>query len=157
MVERISTQTRVVQMPEKEGAGQREPVPAEPAVPAKIPAKVPPPANIDPDVVRSEFLFLAGTEPETLLKGLMLECRELVRGSANVICNPQYPELHDDYFGMLKGAVALSAQLAEAVAKLRQGGAVEERCQRIIVERIERVPALPAPGGEGGTRLLKNE
>lgn len=155
MVERISTQARVVQMPEKEGAGQREPVPAESAVPAKVPAKIPPPANIDPEIVRAEFLFLAGTEPETLLKGLMLECRELVRGSANVICNSQYPELHDNYFGMLKGAVALSAQLAEAVARLRQGGAVEERCQRIVVERIER--SLPPPRGEGGAGLLKNE
>lgn len=147
MVERISTPrpARVLQMPEKEDAGHREPVPAE----RSEPANAPPPVNIDPDAVRAEFLFLAGTEPETLLKGLMLECRELVRGTANVICNPQYDSLHGDYFHMLKGTVELSARLGEAIARLRQDGAVEERCQRIIVERIERVPALPAPGGEG--------
>lgn len=153
MVERISTSrpARVLKMPEKEDAGGRALVPAQ----HNEPAKVPPPANIDPDVVRAEFLFLAETEPETLLKGLMLECREIARGTANVICSPQYPELHDDYFATLKGAVELCAQLAEAVARLRPGGTIEERCQRIVVERIER--SLPAPRGEGGARLPENE
>lgn len=127
----------------------------EPAAKVSAPAK----PNIDLDVFRAETALLAQTDPEILLKGLMLECRELVRGTANVISNPEFYRLHDDYFHTLKGAAEMSARLAEAIVKLRQGGGVEERCQRIIVERIERagLSALPLPEGGGGRGILKNE
>lgn len=115
----------------------------------------PPPVNVNLDVVRAELQLLAQTDPESLLKGFLLECRELVRGTANVICNPDYASFHDDYFRTLKGAGELSVQLAEAIARLRPGGRVEERFQRIVVERVER--SLSAPGGEGGAGLPKNE
>lgn len=157
MTERTCTppSRRAREMPEEEDSKHLSTPEAVHAQP--VPADIPPPVNVDLDVVRAEFQLLAETAPEVLIKGLMLECRELVRGTANVICDPKYLKLQDDYFHMLKGTVELSAQLAEAIARLRQGGAVEERCQRIIVERIERGPALAAPGGEGGIGLLKNE
>ena len=137
-------------------ARQPQPGPApeedEAAVPA-MPAEAPQ-ADIDLDVFRAEMAFLAGTEPEAFLKGLMLECRELVRGSAAIISNPQFSHYHDDHFRVFQGAAQICSQLTDAIVKLRQGPEAEERRQRIIVERVERRTAQP---GEGAARLPENE
>lgn len=132
-----------------DAADSKHRAPAEPPDAPKAP-----PANLDLATVRAELALLADTEPEALLKGLMLECRELARGTANIICDPQFDVLRDDYFRTLKGAAEISAQLGDVIARLRQGPAVEERRQRIIVERVERKPVA---AGEGVPALAQNE
>lgn len=128
------------------------------AVPRRKSEAPPRPVNISLPVARAEWALLADTEPEALLKGLMLECRELVRGTANVLSTPDCEHLHDESFRFLQGAAETAVKLADSIARLRQGPVSEERCQRIVVERIDRgVARPPQHRGEGVPGLAKNE
>ncbi len=131
---------------------------AEAAVPRRKPEAPPRPVNISLPVARAEWAILAETEPEALLKGLLLECRELVRGTANVLSTPESAHLHDESFRFLQGAAETAVKLANSIARLRQGPVSEERCQRIVVERIDRGVARPQQHrGEGAPGPAKNE
>ncbi len=117
---------------------------------AQRPALPPQPRRaIDPDVVRAELMLLSETEPEMLLRGLLLECREMVRGTAAIVADPAYYGCHDDYFHRLRGAAEVGTKLADSIVRLRGGTQLDERRQRIVVERVERVSSPTAPG-EGG-------
>ena len=128
------------------------------------PQVLPPLRPIDPEALRAERALLAETEPEDLIKGMMLECREVVRGTAAVISDPAWYAVHDDYFHRLRGAAEIGTKLADSIVRLRSGANAEERLQRIVVERIERAPARAReverralPQGEGVGLHAKNE
>lgn len=122
--------------------------------------------NIGVAAARAEWALLAEAEPEIFLKGMMFECRELVRGTADVLADPCHNDLHEEYFRFLRESGQLCARLAKSIVKLRQSEALDERRQRIVVEHIDRgfvrlhpreprVP--PAPVGEGDVVPAKNE
>jgi hypothetical protein len=127
--------------------------------PVKRPPDVPAPVNVNFDTVKAEWALLANVEPELLLKGMLLECRELVRGTANLLCDPELYDMHENQFRFMQGAAQTSVAIADSIARLRQPPAGEERRQRLVIERIDRGFARLPPGyGEGGaTHLPKNE
>jgi len=139
-------------------AGGQETQPKDDDAPEKAPAP-PAPPNIDLAMFAREVEFLAATEPAAILKGLMLECRELVRGVSNRMADPAYARIHSDMFEYMRGSVRLAVELADSLSKLNGRAPAEERLQRIVVERIDRTataPLLP-PQGEGGGANPKND
>ena len=85
---------------------------------------------------------------EALLQGLIGECHAMIREQVR----PSYDACDDPYRrnAYVNAAIGLAetgAKLADAIARLRGGGATGESRQRITVERINR---LSPPQGEGG-------
>jgi hypothetical protein len=86
-------------------------------------------------------------DTETLLNGLIEECRFLLRevafNSARLTPNA------DDRVRFLSSAESLAmtgAKIADTVVRLRGGSSVQEHLQRVVVEHVQRA----ATQGEGG-------
>ncbi len=120
---------------------------------ASIPPAEPPfTPNIDLAVFQAEVAALADVGVEALLKGLILEAREIARGSANIIANPQYGPYHADTMRLFESAAGMGVRLAETVAKLQAQPPKNEHHQLIRIEKI----VIPG-GGEGEGPPAKNE
>ncbi len=134
-----------------EDENPREPDRGE-ALPQPVEAPFTP--NIDLAVFRAEVAALADIGAEALLKGLILEAREIARGCANIIANPDYAGHHADTMRLFEAAAGMGVRLAETVAKLQAPPPKKEHHQLIRVEKIEIAP----PGrGEGVLAVAKNE
>jgi hypothetical protein len=90
---------------------------------------------------------------EDQLRALIAECHQIIR--EDVL--PHAAKVQDDtdrrfYMNSVIELVRIAATVGDTIGRLRAGGAIEQR-QRITVERVQSLPALPAcptPQGEGG-------
>ncbi len=128
---------------------------SEPDEPEAVPVpELPPPPNIDLTVFKAELAALADVEIEALLKGFILESREIVRGTASLVSDPRYAGAGPDLMRCFNVAADTAIRVAETIGKLRGVSmTTEERLNRYVVERI----AAPAGVRGGSAQNPKNE
>ncbi|MBI1330869.1 MAG: hypothetical protein GC166_13315 [Alphaproteobacteria bacterium] len=128
-------------MQEEIASGYRKP-PPEPVV---IP-------NIDLTAFRTEVDVLADVEIEAVLKALLVEAREIARGSASILATPAYGTQHTQCLRNFESATDMGIRIAETIGRLR-GALSDEKRQVIRVERVD----LARPEGEGAPAIPENE
>ncbi|MDE2109773.1 MAG: hypothetical protein KGJ79_01425 [Alphaproteobacteria bacterium] len=93
----------------------------------------------------------AAADTETLLNGLIAECRFLVREVAfQSACLTPNPDDRMRFLSAAQNIVITGARVGEAVAKLRKGGVskVEERRHHMVFEHRQAETSPPPPRGD---------
>jgi hypothetical protein len=93
-------------------------------------------------------------ETEALLNGVIADCRLFLREIA--FHSARLAAMESDRTAFIDAACRVAnaaARVGDSVARTRmakEGALVDERRQRIVVERVERTPALTEPAAAGG-------
>jgi hypothetical protein len=87
---------------------------------------------------------------ETLLQGLIADCRAIIRDHLLPALATTEPHLRGGAINSVTNLMDSAVKLSDAVTRVRGVVPVPEMRQRITVERIEPVQRLSPPQGEGG-------